>query len=139
MSADTLLLRLDGVKRIGPRRWLAKCPGHEDRSPSLSVREMEDGRILIHDFGGCQVEEVLDAVGLTFDSLFPERPIDHAKRERRPFFPQDVFEIVRFEISIAAIIAADMHKQKAVSEADYQRLFTAAERLNDIGVAAYGR
>ena len=139
MSADALLSRLDGVRRTGTGRWLARCPAHEDKSPSLSVREMDDGRILLHDFAGCDVEHVLGAVGLTYDALFPERPIEHGKPERRPFLPSDVFEIARFEISVVAIVAADLHKNRAVSEADYQRVFVAVERLNDIAGAAYGK
>lgn len=139
MSADALLSRLDGVRRTGAGRWLARCPGHEDKSPSLSVREMDDGRILLHDFAGCDVEEILGAIGLTFDVLFPERPIEYGKPERRPFLPSDVFEIARFEISVVAIVAADLHKNRAVSEADYQRVFVAVERINDIARAAYGK
>ena len=139
VSADTLLSRLDGVRRTGAGRWLAKCPGHEDKSPSLSVRELDDGRILLHDFAGCDVEHVLGTIGLTFNSLFPERSIEHGKPERRPFLPSDVFEVVRGEVGVIAIVAADLHKSRAVSEADYQRVFVAAQRLNDIAMAAYGK
>lgn len=140
MNADALLSRLDRVKRAGPQRWLARCPSHDDSSPSLSIRELDDGRILLHDFAGCSVEEILGAVGLTFDSLFPERAIDHhLKRERKPFFPSDVFEIALREITIASVIACDMHKNKLVDEAGYLRLLTACGRLNDIAGAAYGK
>ena len=139
MSADTILSRLDNVKRTGTGRWLARCPAHEDKSPSLSVREMDDGRILLHDFAGCDVEHVLGAVGLTFDALFPERPIEHGKPEHRPFLPSDVFEVVRREVGVVAILAADLHKNKVVSAADYERLFVGVERLNDIARSAYGR
>ena len=60
-------------------------------------------------------------------------------RERRPFFPSDVFDIARREIGIVAILAADLHKNKAVCDADYERLYTAVERLDGIAWAAYGR
>jgi len=139
MTADALLSRLNHVKRTGPGRWLARCPAHEDKSPSLSIRELDDGRVLLHDFAGCSIEEILGAVGMTFDALFPERPIEHGKPERRPFLPADVFDIARREIGIIAILTADFHKNKLVSEADYERIFVAVERLNDIAGAAYGR
>jgi len=139
MSADGLIARLDGVKRTGSGRWIARCPGHDDKSPSLSIREMDDGRILLHDFAGCAVEDILAAVGLDFDALFPLKPIDNTKGERRPFLPTDVFEIARFEISVVAIIAADLNKSKVVSESDYARVYVAVGRLNDIARAAYGR
>lgn len=139
MSVATVLSRLDAVRRTGEARWIARCPSHPDRSPSLSIRELSDGRLLLHDFGGCQVESVLIALGLDFDALFPEKPIEHAPRERRAFFPSDVFQIVRREIGVAAIIAADMHKGREISEADYARLFVCVERLNDVGMTAYGK
>ncbi len=44
MTADVLLSRLDGACRTGPGRWIARCPAHDDRHPSLAVRELEDGR-----------------------------------------------------------------------------------------------
>ena len=73
MTAVALLDRLDGVKRVGVDRWLARCPAHNDMRPSTAVRELDDGRVLVHDFAGCSVEDVLVAVGLSFDALFPER------------------------------------------------------------------
>ena len=45
MSADVLLSILEGVKRTGPGRWMARCPAHGDKSPSLSIRELDDGRV----------------------------------------------------------------------------------------------
>jgi len=71
--ADTLIARLSGVKVTGKGRWMAKCPAHEDGSPSLSIREMDDGRLLIYDFGGCGSLEVLGALGLSLTDLFAER------------------------------------------------------------------
>lgn len=59
MSAGALLARLDAVKPTGPGRWLARCPAHEDRSPSLSIRELDDGRTFVHCFAGCYALEVL--------------------------------------------------------------------------------
>ena len=53
-----LLDRLDGARKTGSGRWLAKCPAHEDRSPSLSVRELEGGTLLVKCFGGCGAADV---------------------------------------------------------------------------------
>ena len=140
MSADTLLALLDKVKRTGPGKWHARCPAHEDRGPSLSIRELEDGRVLVNDFGGCSTPEILAAVGLTFTDLFPRLPppVEGKRPERRPWIPSDAFEIARIEIMVASLIACDMHKGKSVSDEDYERLLVAAGRLNDIGSHAYG-
>ena len=133
MSADILLGRLDGVRRVAPARWVARCPAHEDRTPSLSIRELDDGRVLVHDFGGCSVEEVLGAVGLEMSDLFPERPIDYARRERRPFNSGDVLEAVIAEVRIAAVAASNIAQGAALSPTDHERLMVAAERLQEAG------
>ena len=141
MSANTLLSRLDGVKPTGHGKWMARSPCRKDRTPSLSVRELEDGRTLLHDFGGASVEEVLTAVGLTFSDLYPERPsqTEGVPPVRRPWIPADAFEVARLEVGIAALIACDMRAGKTVAEGDYERLLTACSRLERIAEVAYGR
>jgi hypothetical protein len=138
-AADRLLGALNKVKPTGPGRWLACCPAHEDKRPSLSIRELDDGRLLLHCWASCEASAVLAAVGLEFADLFPEPIASHAPRVRRPFLPADVFEVVRLEVGVIAIIAADMHKSMAVTDGSRARLFTAAARLDEIARAAYGR
>ena len=140
MSADVLLARLDKVRRVGAGKWTARCPAHPDKSPSLSIAEKDDGRVLIHCFAGCSLPEVLSAVSVDIAELWPPRPLtfERIRPERRPWIPSDVFEIARFEISIGALIASDMHKNRAISEQDYERLRRACSRLEHIAEAAYG-
>jgi hypothetical protein len=139
MSADALLSRFDGVKRIGPDRWIGRCPAHDDRSPSMAVRELDDGRVLIHCFAGCSVEEILSAAGLDFQALFPERPVAHDKRVRRPFSPIQALHCVAFEATLAAVAASNVARGIAMSEEDRQRLHTAAGRINHALEVALGQ
>jgi len=69
-SLDTLLGRLRGVRSLGGGRWVALCPAHDDRRPSLSIRATPAGRILLHCFAGCATEAVLEAIGLSWHDLF---------------------------------------------------------------------
>ena len=140
MSAAALLSRLDKVKPAGPSKWIACCPAHADKHPSLSILEKEDGRVLIHCFAGCPVQDVLGAAAVDMAELLPPRPlqVEAVRSERRPWIPSDVFEIARFEVSVAALIVCDMHKGREVSEQDYQRLLVAARRLDHIAETAYG-
>ena len=48
-NLDKLLSRLDKVKRIANDRYTAICPAHDDRSPSLAIKETDD-RLLLHCF-----------------------------------------------------------------------------------------
>lgn len=53
--------------------WLAHCPAHEDRKPSLYVSEGGDGRALVLCRAGCPVGDVLAQIDLTLRDLFPDR------------------------------------------------------------------
>ena len=72
MSVQIILDRLDKYRSVGDGKWVARCPSHEDSTPSLSITEKSDGRILIHCFGGCGALEVLASIGLGWDALYPE-------------------------------------------------------------------
>jgi hypothetical protein len=54
----------------GHNRWIAKCPAHHDRTPSLSIREGQAGRILLHCFSGFRTIAVLEALGLRRADLY---------------------------------------------------------------------
>jgi hypothetical protein len=139
MTAEAMLSRLDRVKRTGQGRWIARCPAHEDRGPSLSVRELDDGRVLIHCFAGCDPEAVLGACGLTFSDLFHEKLVDHAPRERRPFSPNDVLEAVSFEALVVSVAASSLSRGDPLSESDVNPLRLAAERLEQAAELCRGR
>lgn len=129
-KVDSLLSRLEGVKSTGQNRWIAKCPAHDDRNPSLAITEHDDDHILIHDFAGCETEAVLSAVGLTFADLFPDRMNSHEyKPKHPPFNAQDVLRCVSFEALVVSIAAANIAKQNILSEQDCNRLLLASERL----------
>src|ERR1022692_2499590 len=129
MSADRLLELLDGVRQTGPGRWVSLCPSHEDRHASLSVRELEDGRVLVHDFAGCSVYEIVAAVGLDLSDLFPPSESHTAKRERRPFPAADVLRAVSFEALVAGIMLGRLSASHALMEDDRLRGLLACERL----------
>lgn len=136
MTAETLLARLDRVKATGQGRWIARCPAHEDRSPSLSIRELEDGRVLLHDFGGCDVGAILDAVGLDLSDLFPERVVDHGRPSRSRIPAADLLAMVDEEVTAVGILGAQFLEARSIAETDWQRLAVAVRR---IGVVAAHR
>lgn len=68
---DLLLPLLDKVKPAGQGKWKACCPAHDDRAPSLSIREADDGKVLLHCWAGCTAYDIAAAVGLQLRDLFP--------------------------------------------------------------------
>ena len=60
MTADTLAKAL-GAHRAGAT-WMARCPVHEDRSPSLSISSSKDGKVLVRCHAGCDQRDVIAAL-----------------------------------------------------------------------------
>ena len=60
---------LEGVKPNGDG-VKALCPAHDDKNPSLTVDEGDDGRIILKCWAGCNTEDVVKALGLSLRDLF---------------------------------------------------------------------
>ena len=138
MGADNLLSRLARVKKTGPGKWIASCPTRDDKSPSLAIRELDDGTVLLHDFGGDSVEAILGAVGLSFTDLYPEKPGAIGKPVRRPFNASDVLALMAFESTVAVVVISDVLKRDGATEQDLDRLLVAAQRLGDAAEVCNG-
>ena len=72
ISIDELLSRLESVRANGPCKWVARCPAHQDRSPSLSIKLASSGNILLFDFAGCVVGDICAAIGISVRDLFSQ-------------------------------------------------------------------
>ena len=132
MSAAQLLDRLHGVRATGVGRWIARCPAHEDRSPSLSVRETDDGTVLIKCFAGCGAADVLAAIDLELRDLFPEQPADHRRRPSRAWLDaRDVLGCLATEGQILAIAANGIVEGAIITAADADRIAKAAGRVRN--------
>ena len=75
MNAAQIARGLGGRKSGGG--WVARCPGHDDRNPSLSIRDGSDGTVLVHCHAGCDQRTVIDALKAL--GAWPER--SSARRE----------------------------------------------------------
>ena len=60
MKAAEIARYLHGRKM--PSGWIARCPAHQDRNPSLSLKDGEDGRTLVHCHAGCEQLTVIEAL-----------------------------------------------------------------------------
>jgi putative DNA primase/helicase len=102
VTVEEVLGRLERVKR-SDSGWTARCPAHEDRNPSLTVAEGDDGRILIRCHAGCETAAILNELGLQLRDLFPDQPGENGSRRIAacyPYVDEDgrlLFEAVRFE------------------------------------------
>lgn len=67
---ERVLGRLDVASRNGTEAR-ARCPAHDDESPSLSIGVGHDGKVLFRCHAGCTTGAITKAVGLTLGDLFP--------------------------------------------------------------------
>jgi hypothetical protein len=130
VNIDHLLSQLQKVRKTATGEWVACCPAHEDRSPSLSLKDCGDGRLLLHCFGGCAVEEVCLALGLTLSDLMPERTPDKTFR-RMPFNAATVLAVIAVKAGAAAIASNDLAAGKQLSGGDKQALFDSAAFIHE--------
>ena len=69
---NQLLERLEKVTRHA-QIWKARCPAHEDGSPSLAIKIDNRGNILLYDFAGCATKDIMSSLGLPMSLLFAQR------------------------------------------------------------------
>ena len=114
-NLDNLLSRMQKVRKNG-KDYMACCPSHPDRSPSLAIAEKEDGRILLKCFAGCSADEVLGAVGLELKDVMPENVGFHRRKPSRvPFNARDVLSAVRTDMAVFLVLAKDMQGGKVLT------------------------
>ena len=110
-KTELLLARLTFVKPSGAGKWIARCPAHNDRTPSLKITEVHDGRILIHCHSGCGANAILDAIGMKFDDLFPEDSFKPLWRDKHKLEHHEV---------VLAIANADRENGVKLSKQDLE-------------------
>jgi hypothetical protein len=129
---DALLARLEGVRATGPDRWQARCPAHKDKTPSLSIRDAGDGRTLIYCFAGCDPEDILASVGMSWADLYPdpaecanEQALAAGHKRRQKMLAE--ITATDYARNVLLIAAADLEAGKAHTVADRATIALAAE------------
>ena len=135
MIADRILNCLTKVKQTGTGRWIACCPAHDDKNPSLALREVGD-RLLIHCFAGCPAYEIISALGLELSDLFPEKiDVSGGKPLSKPFPAADILHCLNGEVIFLIVCAEALAKGKKLEKLDKERLYLSATRFRAAMVA----
>lgn len=136
MSLDTLKSRLRKVKRTGENKFMACCPAHADKTASLTIAELSDGRILINCFAGCNTYSILKSVGLDWQDVMPENNLGHNLKKERILYPSEALELIKFETQVVTVIALDIKKKGYITQEMQGRLFKAVNLINKAQEAA---
>jgi len=137
MLADVLLSKLDLVRQNGSGKWVARCPAHNDGTPSLSVKDDGD-RVMLNCFAGCDTRDVLAAVGLDFCDLYPGRLLGHSLKpaKQRLISPGQALEIVAKDALFVCVVASQIARGEGLSSGEKERLFLAGGRIHEAYRAA---
>ncbi|MFM0565806.1 hypothetical protein [Paraburkholderia sediminicola] len=132
-----LLDRLEGVRATGHSRWVARCPAHDDSRPSLAITKKADGAVLLHCFAGCEVGDLVGALGLDLSDLFPARQpgVHGVKPVKRRFSAEQVLHAVAFELIEVTLIVGAIARRGSVTRTERERLQQSVSRF----MAAEGR
>jgi hypothetical protein len=123
---DKLLSRLNKVhKSERPNQWTARCPAHDDRSPSLGIRLLDDGRILLHCFSGCSVDAIVASLGMELQDLFPDSSDEGYKPVKSPFDALYALKMIAHEAHIIRETAV----LSTITLAELERVDLARERI----------
>jgi len=100
MNLNELLSCLDKVRGNG-EQYMACCPAHDDKSPSLGIKEV-DGKILLNCMAGCSIDEITHVLGIEIKDLFVDSSFtDHQKYEyMKTKRMSDLWKILNHELHV---------------------------------------
>ncbi len=126
---DKILQHLSKVKKTS-KGFQAQCPAHADKSPSLSIKETADGRILLHCHAGCTAEAVVASIGLKLSDLY--HPATNTPRRPPPapgISRSELHKAASFEKTILYFASCDLSRGKTLNATDIARCDLARTRL----------
>jgi hypothetical protein len=121
---DAILSRLDGVKKTSSG-YIARCPAHNDKGPSLSLKENERGNVILHCFAGCSHVDVVESIGLKESDLFAESRLT----PNQIYYTNAQKEELEIQIWYVAIGLSDLKNRVRILPNDYQILWRCVRSL----------
>lgn len=132
MSIETLLSRLQKVKASGKNRWLCSCPAHQDKSPSMHILLIDDGKILINCKAGCDTYSILQSIGLDWEDVMPEKATHHRKKPlKQVLYASEALELLQYESDIV-ILSAWAMRDGRLTGYDLDRLEGCMNTINKV-------
>lgn len=131
-NINILLNALTDFKQKGKGKYVALCPVHNEKTPSLHIKELSDDRIIMHCFGcGANGVEICQSLNIDLDVLFPEKmPLEGYRRERRPFNASEILSSLLHEATVLSIAASQIVHGKPLNKSDSERIELARKRID---------
>jgi hypothetical protein len=131
---NTLLDKLEKVRRVSEGKWSALCPAHGDKRPSLGIKLTDDDKILLHCWCGCSVSEIVGAIGMNLSDLMPERPQGYDRtRSRAPRFSKsEMFDRLLHESTVLSLAVRKLRSGQAMTDVDTARVVQAETIIDNL-------
>lgn len=134
MSPIDIVLDRLGSYRLRPNgadRWRACCPGHAGSNPSaLSIGVGAEGQVLLRCWSGCEVEQIVGALGLDLTDLFSPRENGAGRPQRRRLITAgQALDLLEAEMTLAVVCAADLARGEPLEPGMHDRLLKSAARV----------
>tara|TARA_B100000780_G_C21054421_1_gene423572 strand:- start:282 stop:683 length:402 start_codon:yes stop_codon:yes gene_type:complete len=127
MNSLDVLDRLEQVTG-GKGKWMACCPAHQDKSPSLAVTEAAD-RLLVYCFAGCETSDVMAAIGLNVADLFYNMLAGGELTEGKRRKYEEALISERFQV---AIINSAERSERPLTAVERERRSLGQQRISKI-------
>ncbi|MCP4284779.1 MAG: hypothetical protein GY792_10060 [Gammaproteobacteria bacterium] len=128
IDAETIAGGLRKAKRVSPGKYVACCPSHDDKTPSFSIQDAPNGKILVHCYAGCSQDSVLDALrnlGLWY------RPSRHHTKRIRQQISKGQIRHARMLLALAASENEQGIMHSEFERAQIRRAIRLVERHSD--------
>lgn len=133
-----LLIRLEGVITTG-KGWRARCPAHGGKSASLAITTGDNGTLLVHCFAGCEVHDVLGAVGLQVGDLFVRKDLRSMSSAERSQLRQAAMlprwraalNVLDTEAMVLLLAGNQLAENRSLNDTDLTRVRVACLRVFD--------
>ena len=129
MDVKDVLDRLEQVTGSNGK-WMARCPAHKDKSPSLAISETDD-RVLIHCFAGCETEDVIATTGLSLADLFYNKLSGGELTERKRSRYKEALITERLQVAI--INSAEVN-ERPLTTIEQERRLLGQHRISKLEV-----
>jgi hypothetical protein len=113
MNAREIATELGPCIRNGPG-WLTSCCSHEDKRPSLSLRDGDNGKLLVKCFAGCDPRDIL--AELRRRGLLDDRQRDFRPKRRALPTPKPADSKHRYSDFAAQIWRESVHPSGTLAE-----------------------
>ncbi|MCO6428240.1 CHC2 zinc finger domain-containing protein [Nitrosomonas communis] len=129
-----ILPHLQKVKRVGEGRYLACCPVHDDKNPSMTVTVKPDGVVVMYCHAcGAKGLDIVNALGIDPSALFPlaDNP-RYEKQQRSGFSAWQLLHALEKDLLVVLIAINDFllnGKKPCQSDVDY--LTDVCKRINE--------